>query len=525
MKKLISLFLCLALMLGILAGCGKTPAADDNKDTDGKKLSIVATIFPAYDWVRQILGERASDVDLTLLLDSGADLHSYQPTADDMVKISNCDMFVYVGGESDEWVKDALANATYKNMVAVNLMDVLGDSVKEEEIVEGMEHDHDHDHEESEAHNKEVSTFEDDQVQDRSLKDWAGEWQSAYPYVLDGSLDKGFAHKAESGKMTAEEYKAYYATGYETELKTIAINGDTNTITFTDVNGKTCASPYKYVGYYIQDWSTGTRAAMYRFEAVNKASGAPAFIEFNDHIIEPCQAEHFHFRSSNTGFDDIEDPENRWPTFFPADWNAEDILEAFIGHDHSDDDDHHHEDGEVEYDEHVWLSLKNAAVLCAELANQLSKLDADHQEVYATNATAYIEKISALDVKYQEAVEAAKVKTVLFGDRFPFRYLVDDYGLSYYAAFVGCSAETEASFETIIFLANKVDQLGLNAVLTIESGDGKIARTIIENTAAKSAQVLQMDSMQSTTAQDVADGATYLGAMEKNLDALKEALK
>ena len=102
---------------------------------------------------------------------------------------------------------------------------------------------------------------------------------------------------------------------------------------------------------------------------------------------------------------------------------------------------------------------------------------------------------------------------------------MDDYGLSYYAAFVGCSAETEASFETIIFLANKVDQLGLNAVLTIESGDGKIARTIIENTAAKSAQVLQMDSMQSTTAQDVANGATYLGAMEKNLDVLKEALK
>ena len=188
--------------------------------------------------MRQILGERASDVELTLLLDNGADLHSYQPTADDMVKISNCDMFVYVGGESDEWVEDALANANNKNMVAVNLMDVLGDSVKEEEIVEGREHDHHHDHEESEAHSKEVSTFEDDQVQDRSLKDWAGEWQSAYPYVLDGSLDKGFAHKAESGKMTAEEYKAYYATGYETELKTIAINGDTNTITYTDVNGK-----------------------------------------------------------------------------------------------------------------------------------------------------------------------------------------------------------------------------------------------------------------------------------------------
>ena len=526
MKKTLSLLLCLVLMLGILAGCGKTPTANNN-NADGKKLSIVATIFPAYDWVRQILAEKADSVELTLLLDNGPDLHSYQPTADDMVKIANCDMFIYVGGESDEWVEDALANATNKNMVAVNLMDVLGDSVKEEEIIEGMEHDldHHHDHGESEAHSKEVSTFEDDQVQDRSLTDWDGEWQSAYPYVLDGSLDEGFAHKAESGKMTAEEYKAYYATGYETELKTIAINGETNTITYTDVNGKTCASPYKYVGYYIQDWSTGTRAAMYRFEALDKASGAPVFIELNDHIIEPCQAEHFHFRSSNTGFDDIEDPESRWPTFFPAAWDAEDVLEAFIGHDHGDDDDHHHEDGEVEYDEHVWLSLKNAAVLCGEIVRRLSILDADNQEIYAANGMAYIDRLNALDEQYQTALNAAKVKTVLFGDRFPFRYLVDDYGLDYYAAFVGCSAETEASFETIVFLANKVDELGLNTVLTIESGDGKIARTIIENTAAKSAQVLQMDSMQSTTAQSAADGTTYLDIMEKNLVVLKEALK
>ena len=116
------------------------------------------------------------------------------------------------------------------------------------------------------------------------------------------------------------------------------------------------------------------------------------------------------------------------------------------------------------------------------------------------------------------------MKTVLFGDRFPFRYLVDDYGLSYYAAFVGCSAETEASFETVIFLANKVDELSLPAVLTIESGDGRIARTIVDNTAAKTAQILQMDSMQSTTAQDVAAGETYLSAMARNLDVLRQAL-
>lgn len=168
---------------------------------------------------------------------------------------------------------------------------------------------------------------------------------------------------------------------------------------------------------------------------------------------------------------------------------------------------------------------ENAAVLCGEIVRRLSILDADNQEIYAANGMAYIDRLNALDEQYQTALNAAKVKTVLFGDRFPFRYLVDDYGLDYYAAFVGCSAETEASFETIVFLANKVDELGLNTVLTIESGDGKIARTIIENTAAKSAQVLQMDSMQSTTAQNVADGATYLSIMEKNLDVLKEALK
>ena len=122
------------------------------------------------------------------------------------------------------------------------------------------------------------------------------------------------------------------------------------------------------------------------------------------------------------------------------------------------------------------------------------------------------------------AYEAADFDTVLFGDRFPFRYLVDDYGLNYYAAFVGCSAETEASFETVVFLANKLDELSLPAVLQIETADGKIARTIVANTQAKDQQILTMDSMQSTTAKDVAAGASCLAIMEKNLDVLKAAL-
>ena len=101
---------------------------------------------------------------------------------------------------------------------------------------------------------------------------------------------------------------------------------------------------------------------------------------------------------------------------------------------------------------------------------------------------------------------------------------MDDYGLSYHAAFVGCSAETEASFETVSFLAKKVDELKLPCVLTIEGAQHKISETIVQNTAEKNQKVLTMDSMQSTTSKDVANGTTYLSVMEKNLSVLKEAL-
>ena len=332
MKKITALLLALLMLVGALAGCGKQ---NDTNKTD--KLSIVTTIFPEYDWVRTVLGDKADNAEVTMLLDNGIDLHSYQPTADDIVKISDCDLFLYVGGESDGWVDDALKNATNKNMKVINLLDVLGDSVKTEEVVEGMqetEHDHDHDH------SKEVSTFED----------------------------------------------------------------------------------------------------------------------------------------------------------------------------------------EEEKDEHVWLSLKNAEVFVNAISKSLQELDPDNRDTYAANAAAYIEKLSALDGEYQAAVDAATYKTVVFGDRFPFRYLVDDYGLRYYAAFVGCSAETEASFETVSFLAKKVDELKLPCVLTIEGAQHKIAETIVRNTAEKNQKVLTMDSLQSTSSKDVANGTTYLSVMEKNLSVLKEAL-
>ena len=197
-------------------------------------------------------------------------------------------------------------------------------------------------------------------------------------------------------------------------------------------------------------------------------------------------------------------------------------------HDHEAEGHHHHhhdDEDEVEYDEHVWLSLKNAKILSTEIATALCEKDPSNAAAYRANLSTYAAKLDALDAKYAEVVKAGSKNTILFGDRFPFRYLVDDYGLDYFAAFVGCSAETEASFETVIFLSKKVDELGLNSVLKIESGDGKIARTIVQNTKKKSAKVLTMDSIQSTTAKQAAAGTTYLKIMEENLKVLGEALK
>ena len=212
MKKIFTLFLALAMAVSLFTGCGKKNNAETG-ESDSNKLSVVTTIFPEYDWVREVLGDKAESTDLTMLLSNGVDLHSYQPTADDIVKISDCDLFVYVGGESDKWVDDALKEATNKDMKVIDLLEVLGDSVKTEESVEGMqEAEHAHDH------SKEVSTFEDHEVQDRSLSDWEGSWQSAYPFALDGTLDDAFAAMAEEGEMTADEYKTYYQKGYKTDI-------------------------------------------------------------------------------------------------------------------------------------------------------------------------------------------------------------------------------------------------------------------------------------------------------------------
>ena len=319
MKRTRLLAAVLAFILCLASAA--VPAAAE----EGKKLNIVTTIFPLYDWVLQAAGT-AGHAEITLLVDSGVDLHSYQPTAADMMKIASCDVFVYVGGESDGWVEDALKGSVNPDQVVINLLDVLGEDVKAEELVEGMEHDPDEEDEEQEA------------------------------------------------------------------------------------------------------------------------------------------------------------------------------------------------------DEHVWLSLRNARKLTAAIAGRLAEADPDYAEAYAAGAAAYDARLAELDARYAEVIGTAERKTILFCDRFPFRYLADDYGLDYYAAFAGCSAETEASFQTIVFLAQKIDELDLPAVLTIEGASHKIAETVIRTTGKKNQKILALDSMQSVTAAEIQAGASYLSIMEENLEVLREAL-
>ncbi|MBQ8014431.1 MAG: zinc ABC transporter substrate-binding protein [Treponema sp.] len=359
----------LFVFAGILLALGMG-SAFAKKASNENKVKVVTTIFPEYDWVKEIVGEKADDVELTLLLNNGVDLHSYQPSVKDIAKIQEADIFVYVGGESDEWVEDVLKNVKSPNQKVINLLEVLGDRVKAEEIVEGMEHEHHHGHD----------------------------------------------HDDHDG----------------------------------------------------------------------------------DHHNEHDHDEHHH---DEHGHNEHE-------------------------HHHVDDhNEHHHDHEDGEKDEHVWLSLKNAQILTSAICDALCQADSKNAATYKKNLASYNAKLSDLDSKYEAAVKAASKNTLVFGDRFPFRYLVDDYGLKYFAAFSGCSAESEANFKTIVFLSEKVNELGLNSVCQIESGNGKIAKTVISNSKNKKAKVLTLDSLQSTTAKQIKKGETYLGAMEKNLEVLKEALK
>ncbi len=314
MKKIVSFLLIFVLLLGA-AGCGAPAEKSD-------KLQVICTVFPQYDWVRNILGETDS-IEVTLLMDNGADLHNYQASVADLSAIAACDLFIYTGGASDAWVADALPNCTNPSRKVIDLMQTIEEPI--------------------------------------------------------------------------------------------------------------CAA-----------------------------------------------------------------------------------------HDHEEHEHHEHHEGE-EYDEHIWLSLKNADLAVQKIAEMLGEIDPKNTATYTANADAYRAKLTRLEKEYQETTNSAAIKTLVFADRFPFAYLFRDYGLTHHAAFTGCSAETEASFATISMLAQKVDELKLHAVMVIETSDQSIARTVVQNTKTKDQQILVLDSMQSVTQKRIDAGETYLGIMENNLKILKNA--
>jgi len=537
-KKFLSVVVAAFLAVGSLTACSSAGANGKNK------IKIVTTIFPEYDWVMNVLGENPAGAEVTMLLDNGADLHSYQPTAADVMKISSCDLFVYVGGESDDWVEDALKEATNKDMAVINLLDVLGDKVKEEELVEGMQegehhHDHeggeeDHDHEHSHEEEKEITEAD---IKPREVSEFAGEWQSLYPVLMTGALDEYVKYQAEKKSITVEESRAQIEAKWNCGVKTIKIEGNSITLYYDD--GTKATGTYEYAGFATKKDDTGKITSI-RHEFLRTSGDGPKYVMLNDHGHEPADSvEHFHIYFGDNNFDELVTTTSN-PFFVDAKLDAKGCLDNVMGHeqghdhssqeteadhDHEHEHEHHHEEGEIEYDEHVWLSLKNTQVLVQSISDAMQKIDSANAATYKKNSDSYIEALKSLDNDYKAVVDAASNKTILFGDRFPFRYMVDDYGLTYYAAFVGCSAESEASFETITFLSKKVDELKLPVVLTIEGKDHRIAETIVQNTASKDQKIMTLDSMQSTTTSDYKNGATYLSIMKNNLSVLTEALK
>jgi zinc transport system substrate-binding protein len=319
MKKYVSLLLAIVVFAALVAACGKTP---HSPQTDDGKISVVSTIFAPYDFAREIAGE---NVHLTMLLPPGSESHSYEPTPQDILTVQNCDVFLYIGGESDAWIGNILSSLDTSGMKIVTLMDCV--EVVEEEIVEGMQED---DHEEAAA-----------------------------------------------------------------------------------------------------------------------------------------------------------------------------------------------------YDEHVWTSPQNAGRIVEKLAAALCEVDTANAATYAANKTAYLAKLDALDADFREVVENAVRKEIIFGDRFPFRYFADAYGLTYYAAFPGCATETEASAATVAFLIDKVKQDNIPAVFHIELSNKKMANAIAESVkdnTDREIKVLLLHACHNVSKTDFEGGATYLSLMKSNVQTLKEAL-
>lgn len=319
--KLFITTLIATLMLNVFCGCKAKTI-----DTTGK-IKICTTIFPEYDWVSNITGSQNNDVILTLLIKNGMDIHSYQPTVNDIMDISKSDLFIYVGGESDKWIEDTLQTIPNKNLKTINLMKSLKNLYEEEDGIE----------------------------------------------------------EAQNGSESEEEE-------------------------------------------------------------------------------------------------------------------------------------------ETEYDEHVWLSLKNAKLICNIICDELCTLDPKNQELYKSNCNDYLQKLNSLDEQFEQTVKISKSNTIIVCDRFPFLYMINDYNLKYFAAFKGCNSESQASFNTILTLSDKLNELNLNNIIVTESSDKKLANTVISTAKKPSCNIIALDSMQSTTLADIFNGKTYLKTMETNLGNIRKAL-
>ena len=205
------------------------------------------------------------------------------------------------------------------------------------------------------------------------------------------------------------------------------------------------------------------------------------------------------------------------------------------GHDHDEPDAHDHEfhdhaehdhddSDEIEYDEHIWTSPKNAIRLCRAVADALCAADAENADLYRANCEDYCAQLEALDADLR-ALRANAVRDLLvFADRFPFSGLMQDYGISVYSAFSGCSSETDAGYDTIARLAEALHTTGLSGVTVTESSDQRIAETVIKTCNDPDRRIFVLDSMQSVTEKQALEGKTYLGTARENLSVFKEAI-
>ena len=484
-----------AVLFGVI-GCkrGRSTARNPNG-----KINVTTTIFPPYDFVRQIAGDK---VNLTMLLPPGAESHSFEPSPRDIITVQNSDIFIYVGGDSDTWIDRILESMDTSKMNIIRMMDVV--DVVEEEIVEGMQDDDDHGHGE----------FDPANVKDRPLSDFAGSWISGVPFLRNSSLDSYIAHHAEEEGESLEEAKAKMIKSWETDYDNITV-----TVAGLTIGSRSAA--YTYRGYEIVEGHHGT-SVWYKYQINTAASGFPAYLIFNDHgdgnkdehhgEKEDEGAAHIHLKYGNDDFASIFARKDWSPMYFTAGSSANEILAALAGHGHEE---------EVEYDEHVWTSPRNAILIVKAITELLCEADSANADFYRQNASAYIKSLEELDSEFTKIVAGAKRKTIVFGDRFPFRYFADAYGLSYFAAFPGCSTETEPSAATVAFLINKIRDEKIPVVFHIELSNERMADTISAETGAKKRL---LHAGHNISKKDFDSGLDYLEIMRRNTESLREAL-